>query len=164
MIYLVAYVLLIVIFIDNPSFAKTTLPSIERVHRSIDSKTNSSEGSIDFKNAVTVISGKGVVRSKDGATMSNPNPHPMILFWSTQMALAQQLKSLSATSKEAALKNLRDALYSHYLDSRNPLIAFVHDLDNEGLWLYAHAGQSENASLIETWEALVTTVNNLLLW
>lgn len=145
--------------------AKTTMPTLERMHRHLDTKTQASDGTIDFKDAITVTSGKGFVRAKDGTTLSAATiPQTPPLFWSSQEELAHKLKQLAATSRNDAITELRNALITHYLDDPTPLLAFVRDLDSEGHWLEAHARQNENAPLFETWQALVITVNNLLLW
>ncbi|MFA6527711.1 MAG: hypothetical protein WCT20_04770 [Candidatus Babeliales bacterium] len=156
---------LLVLFFTHSSMARTSLPSIDRLHRSIDNKTTTSDGTVDFKDAITVISGNGFVRTKDGTMISKPSiNHNLPLFWATQTTLAQTLKEQAATSKEAALKELRNALFAHYLNDATPLLTFARDLEAEGLWLASHTTESDNAILTETWQTLVVTVNNLLLW
>lgn len=161
------YVYSLLLLASNQGFAKTTIQSIERIHHAIDDKICTSTSGANFKNAVTVISGKGVVtRNSDKhselQTISVADNEQ--LFWCKQSTLVRQLKELAATSKELALKALHDALYARYLDTQTPLLSFIRDLDTESKLLTAQPEQNNHNEFVATLELLATTVNNLLLW
>lgn len=156
---------LLTFFIGISSDAWPKFPVMDRLNNAMNARVDGASGPVDFKNAIKVISGSGFVRSKDGVVITKATePETPPLFWATQTTLVEHLKQSAATSKEVAIKELRDALFAHYLDDKTPLIAFVRDLEVEGQWLSLHASEDDNARLLEVWQSLVITVNNLLLW
>lgn len=138
------------------------LPSIQRLNKHIDEKVASDQiGS--WADKITVISGHGLIRAKDGSVISKPTQQPN-LFWALQIPLIEKLTSVAQNSRGAAIKELTNAILARYLKDPMPLISFIRDLDSEQQWIMEHQVEQEHRKQAATLETLITITHNLLLW